>query len=107
MFTKAKTSNIIRRGRISTHKHDLQSVVNSNLALLSADSDSFSRHAKSLASLGVTDDSPDNTEGLELVGSGFSGVGTISLVDTTVLGTDRNVGSECCQQLGDVDVGDT
>ncbi len=91
----------------NTYKHNLESIVNGNLALLGADFDGFSSHAKSFASLGVTNDGPDNAEGLELVGSGFSGESTAFRVNTTVLGTNGNIGSECCQQLRDVDVRDT
>mmetsp|Transcript_9727 Transcript_9727/g.20361 ORF Transcript_9727/g.20361 Transcript_9727/m.20361 type:complete len:298 (-) Transcript_9727:20-913(-) len=87
-------------------KHDLEAVVNSNLALLGAKLVGLSGHAEPFTTFGVTDNDPGDTEGLQLVGSNFSGESTVAGVNTTVLGTNGNVLAEIGQQLGDVDVWD-
>ena len=90
-----------------THKHDLKSIVEGNLALVGTDSHGFSSHTKTLTSLRVTNNGPDDAEGLELVGTGFSRIGAVSSVDSTVLGSNRNVLSEGAQELGNVNVRNT
>mmetsp|Transcript_19033 Transcript_19033/g.53062 ORF Transcript_19033/g.53062 Transcript_19033/m.53062 type:complete len:238 (-) Transcript_19033:88-801(-) len=87
-------------------KHNLESIVDGDLALFGAKLNSFSGHAKAFTSLGVTDDDPGNTKGLQLVRTSLSSVSSISLVDTRVLCSHGNVLAETCKQLWNVDVGD-
>ena len=90
---------------LSNGEHDLEASIEGNLDLLGNKLAVLTGHTEALPALRVADADPHDANILELRGADLAGVGTLLLVDATVLSTDGDVVTELGEAKGDVDEG--
>mmetsp|Transcript_29212 Transcript_29212/g.54135 ORF Transcript_29212/g.54135 Transcript_29212/m.54135 type:complete len:294 (-) Transcript_29212:24-905(-) len=89
---------------LANGKHDLQSSIKCYLDLLGDKLAVFASHAKTLTTLGVTNNNPGDASINKLGCTDFTSVGSLLLIHTTVLGTDSDVITKSREADTDVNV---